>query len=311
MNQIQRYNLLLFSLLITQFITLIAQPISSFSLKSFNTDKNQNFNSNFALLGDAQINNEANFLNFSSGQIVYKKPFNFLDPKTSKPFSFSSQITFSITPGVGDGIVFVIFPSNLQFSKVFDQGYFSLSNNINNKFLLVEYNTRKDANHVGINVGSFVSNVVEYNGDMPLTSWIDYDANLLTLQIRLAESGSNQPSTPLIDYPIDLSKMWGVEDVLIGISSNSNQINSLFSWSFEMRSIQNQKSCFLSVLGGVIFATGCGTLVAFVALFVWVIFFGRHSNVVVLDLAMNPVDFKYEKVDVLVDNDFKRSSVTL
>ncbi|XP_074308172.1 lectin-like protein LEC [Silene latifolia] len=347
MNQIQRYYLSSSFFLIFHFLPLIAEPISSFSLKSFNGDKDSDFNSDFALLGDAQIANEGNFVNLtspnsgsSSGQIVYKKPFTFIDSKSSKPISFSTEFTFTITPGDGDGMAFVIFPKVEELSKVFDQGYFGLSGMVDQKFVAVEYDTRKDdnvgdfnGNHVGVDVGNFVSEEISdvssigllLNGGVPLKSWIDYEASSKRLEIRLAESGTERPYNPLIFYPIDLSKMWDSKDLLVGISSssgNSSQISSLSSWSFEIRTIpsslhseplnpeskmdENQrvpmkKSCFLTILGGVIFATGCGTMLAFIALFLWVIFFGRHSNVVP-ELPMNPVDFKYEKVDVTVDN---------
>ncbi|KAK9683419.1 hypothetical protein RND81_10G139700 [Saponaria officinalis] len=351
MNQIQRYHLSS-TFLIFNFITLIAKPSSSFSLNSFNVDKNPNFDSNFTLLGDAQIANEGNFVNLTSpsfgssfGQIVYKKPFNFIDSKSSK-ISFSTDFTFTITPGEGDGIVFVIFPSDDDFYKVFDQGYFGLSDKFDHKFVAVEFDTRKDdnvgdlnGNHVGVDVGSFVSAEISdvssvgllLNGGVSLKSWIDYEASSKRLEIRLAESGTDRPYNPLMSYPIDLSKMWGDNDVLVGFSSssgNSSQISSLSSWSFEIRTVPSsmhseplnpeskldedrpvrRKNCFLTVLGVVIFATGCGTLVAFVALFVWVIFFGRHSNVVP-ELPMNAVDFKYEKVNVTVDNNVADDSM--
>ncbi|XP_021732617.1 lectin-like [Chenopodium quinoa] len=350
LNQNQRYNFS-FSLLIFYFLTLITKPISSFSLQGFNGDQNPNFDSDFTLLGDAQIANEGNFVNLtsptsgftSSGQIVYKKPFKLVDSKSLKPIiSFSTEFTFTITPGNGDGLAFVIFPSGGELSQVFDQGYFGVSDKIDRKFVAVEYDTRKDdnvgdlnGNHVGVDVGSsFVSKDISdvssigllLNGGIPLKSWIDYEASSKRLEIRLAESGSERPVQPLISFSIDLSKMWGDKEILVGISSssgNSTQVSSLSSWSFKVRTvpsslhsqpldpqahsdeerpIRRNKSRFLTVLGALIFATGCGTLVAFVALFFWVVLFGRHSNVVP-EMPMNPVDFKYEKVNVTVNND--------
>ncbi|KAK9700042.1 hypothetical protein RND81_08G213400 [Saponaria officinalis] len=335
MNQIQRYYLLSISLIFNFIITLIAEPNSSFSLQSFNGDKNPNFDSNFTLLGNAKITNEGNFVNLTSnssglnsGQIVYKKPFKFLDS-----ISFSTEFTFTITPGDGDGIAFVIFPQIDDISRVFGQGYFGLSDKFDKKIVAVEYDTRKDANHVGVDLGNFVSTEISnvssigliLNAGVLLKSWIDYESGSKRLNIRLSDSRSEKPSTPLISYPVDLSKMWENTDVLVGItslSSNSTQISSISSWSFVVTTgsstlhseplspenkvgkdgfVPRKTSCFLTVLGGVIFATGCGTMVAFLALFVWVIFFGRHSNVVP-ELGMSPVDFKYEKVNVTVDN---------
>lgn len=350
LNQKQRY-FFPYSLLILYFLTLITKPISSFSLQGFNADKNPNFNSDFTLLGDAQIANAGNFVNLtspssgsgSSGQIIYNNPFKFLDATSSKPIiSFSTEFTFTITAGDGDGIAFVVFPSGGELSQVFGQGYFGVCDNTGHKFVAVEYDTRKDGsvgdlngNHVGVDVGSFVSSDnsdvssigLLLNGGVPLKSWIDYEASSKRLEIRLVESGTERPVQPLISFPIDLSKMWGDKEVLVGISSssgNSRQVSSLSSWSFRTRSVpsslhsepldpqahldeqppvRREKNHFLSVLGALIFATGCGTLVAFVALFFWVVFFGRHANVVP-ELPMNPVEFKYEKVNVTVDDAF-------
>lgn len=266
LNQNQRY-FFSFSFFIFCFLTLITEPISSFSLQGFNAEKNPNFNADFTLLGDAQIANGGNFVNLtspssgsSSGQIVYKKPFKFIDSKSSKPIiSFSTDFTFTITPGNGDGIAFVIFPSGGKLSQVFDQGYFGFSDTIDPQFVAVEYDTRKDdnvgdlnGNHVGVDVGSFVSSDTSdvssigllLNGGVPLKSWIDYEASSKRLEIRLGESGSEKPSQPLISYFIDLSKMWGDKEVLVGISSsngNSMQVSSLSSWRFKVRSVPGDR----------------------------------------------------------------------
>lgn len=338
MNPVLRYSLPL-SLLIFRFLTLSAEPISSFSLQL------PNFDSTFTLLGDAQIANS--FVNLTSpslgsrGQIIYKKPFKFLDPKSSKPISFSTDFTFSIYPGNGDGLAFVIFPSGDDPSHVFDQRSFGISENTDSRFVAIEYDTRKDdnvgdlnGNHVGVDVGSFISAVtidvssvgLLLNGGVPLKSWIDYEASSKRLEIRLGESGTQRPYQPLISHSLDLPKMWGDREVLVGISSSSgksSQISSLSSWNFNIRAFPNsmhsmplnpdvihadehnvvhrRKSCFLTVLGAVIFATGCGTLVAFFVLFLWLILFGRHSSVTP-ELPLNAVEFKYEKVNVTIDD---------
>ncbi|CAO2817087.1 unnamed protein product [Amaranthus hypochondriacus] len=344
LNLNQRYYFLFFSLsLILHFLTLVADPISSFLLQDFNLDKNPNFDSDFILLGDAHITKNGNFINLTSlssgsksGQIVYKKPFKFLDSKSSKPaISFSTDFTFTITPGNGDGIAFVIFPKSDELSQVFNHGYFGVSDSIDHKFVAVEFDTRKDddvadlnGNHVGIDVGSFVSSDISdvssigllLDGGEPLESWIDYEASSKRLEVRLAESGAEKPEKPLISYAIDLSKMWGDKEILVAISSsngNSLQVSSLSSWGFSIRTVssslhsvpldpeaphvQRKKNSFLNILGTLIFATGCGTLVAFVALFFWVVLYGRHSNVAP-ELPMNAMEFKYEKVNVTIDN---------
>lgn len=345
MNHMFRYSLP-FSFLIVRFLTLDAEPISSFSLQGFNDVSIGDSNSDFTLFGDAQIANGGSFVNLTSpssgsgvGQIVYKKPFKFLESNSSIPVSLSSDFTFSISPGNGVGLAFVIFPT-VELSKVFGRGPFGISEKFDQKFVAVEYDTRKDDNvggmngsRVGVDVGNFASAVVSnvsslgllLNGGEPLRSWIDYEASSKRLEIRLGKSGTEKPYEPFISYPIDLSKMWGGREVLLGVSSsrgNSSQISSLSSWRFRIRTVPSslhsepldpmasaeehqegprKKSCFLTVLGTLIFATGCGTLLAFSLLFLWVVFIGRHSTVAP-ELPMNPIECKYDKVDVTVDN---------
>ncbi|GAB2299659.1 hypothetical protein Dimus_033718 [Dionaea muscipula] len=336
--------LLCFFLLILHFLTLDAEPISQFALKVNAPD----FGSNFALLGDSQIVKEGDFVNLTSdsgvsgaGQIVYKKPIRFIDGKSLKPISFSTDFTFSMMAtdegGGGDGLVLVIFPRGGELSEIFGFGSFGILKNAG-KFVAVEYDTRKDenvgdlyGNHVGVDVGSFVSAETAdlssvglmLNGGERLQSWIDYEASSKRLEIRLNKAGLRRPKIPLISYPIDLAKIWDEREVLVGISSssgNSTQTVSLYSWSFKERTspswlhsqpldpqvhvnkeqiVHRKKNCALTILGRVIFATGCGTLVAFFLLLLWVVFFLRHSAVPP-EFPMKTIDFKYEKIDVKV-----------
>uniref|UniRef100_A0A7N0ZZI7 Legume lectin domain-containing protein n=1 Tax=Kalanchoe fedtschenkoi TaxID=63787 RepID=A0A7N0ZZI7_KALFE len=187
---------------------------------------------------------------------------------------------------------------------------------------------------VGNLVSSSVVNVsgihLVLNSGKKLQSWIDYDASSKLIEVRLGEFGAARPYDPLLVHSVDLGQMWKDEEVLVGISAssgNAKQRISLYSFKFVARdfpsSLHSQpldpaflkhadqsvdsvnadegyekKSSFcpLSILAGLIFATGCGALVAFVVLFLWVVFVDRHR------IPAEP-EFKYENINVVVEND--------
>ncbi|KAI5346518.1 hypothetical protein L3X38_014397 [Prunus dulcis] len=299
--------------LLSSFYFLTLQPISSSSLKSLNN--NPNFDSEIALFGDAEPVDAGSYVNItrpsvsSSGLLLRQKPFKFLDANLSSPTSFSTEFTFSMTPGSGDGLLLVLAPKD--FGSTFS----------------------------GVDVGSFVSLTVgnvsslnlELNSGEKLKSWIDYVASSKRLEIRLSKLGEPRPYNPITAYGIDLLGMWKNEDVYVGISSsnsngNSSQISSVYSWSFRLRnnpnsmhslpvnprgyldehgehlSVHKRRVCPLTVLAGMIFVTGCGALVAFMVLFLWAIIISRHT-VFPAEFPVKPVDFRYEKINVVVEKD--------
>lgn len=333
--------------LLSSFYFLTLQPISSSSLKSLNN--NPNFDSEIALFGDAEPVDAGSYVNItrpsvsSSGLLLRQKPFKFLDANLSSPTSFSTEFTFSMTPGSGDGLLLVLAPKD--FGSTFSgKGPFGL--NGENRFLGIEFDTEMNgnvndlnANHIGVDVGSFVSLTVgnvsslnlELNSGEKLKSWIDYVASSKRLEIRLSKLGEPRPYNPITAYGIDLLGMWKNEDVYVGISSsnsngNSSQISSVYSWSFRLRNIPNsmhslpvnprgyldehgehlsvhkRRVCPLTVLAGMIFVTGCGALVAFMVLFLWAIIISRHT-VFPAEFPVKPVDFRYEKINVVVEKD--------
>lgn len=321
-------------------LTLIARPISSSSLQALNS--NPNFDSEIALFGDAEAVDAGSYVNLtrasisSSGLILRRKPFKLVDANLSNPASFSSVFTFSITPGNGDGLVLVLVPSD--FGSTFSgKGPFGLDGE--NQFLGIEFDTEMNqnvsdlnANHIGVDLGSFVSVTVGnvsslnllLNSGEKLKSWIDYDASSKRLEIRLSKLGEPRPYNPITAHYIDLLGMWKDEDVYVGISSSnsngsSSQITSVYSWTFKLRnvpkmhsfpvnprgenpSVHKRMACPLSILAGIIFMTGCGALVSFVVLFLWAIIANRHT-VFPAEFPVNPTDFRYEKISVVVEED--------
>ncbi|KAJ6992960.1 hypothetical protein NC653_016169 [Populus alba x Populus x berolinensis] len=146
------------------------------------------------------------------------------------------------------------------------------------------------------------------------------------LEIRLSHSGDIKPIDPLLSHPIDLSKMWNDEKVLIGLTSsngNSSQTCFLHSWNFKLRRVphwmhsqpldpqdfakhekpmvvQKKSDCILKMLTAMIFGAACGALGALMVLYLWTIF-GNRRPVMPEECSVPPADFEYKKVKVIVD----------
>lgn len=242
--------------------------------------------------------------------------------------SFSAQFSFSISTEKGDGVLFVIGPNGLVLNFP-GKGKFGLSEV--DKFLGIEFDISDDRNRVAINVGNLASSNVANVSDVDLVlnngkkiqSWIDYDADSKLIEVRLSEFGTSRPYDALLSYNLDLGQMWTSEDVyagIIGSNGNSTQTSTaLYSCKFvvidaksskhsqpldpsflnrknEEGNDESSKFCPLSILAGLIFTTGCGALMAFVILFLWVVFIDRHR------IQAEP-EFKYENINVVVEND--------
>ncbi|XAR71968.1 Non-specific serine/threonine protein kinase [Bertholletia excelsa] len=276
----------------------------------------------------------------SSGLVVHNEPFKFLKSNPNGPISFSTDFSFSISPHSGDGIALIIVPTDFpkRFSKKKSFGISRESKFLGVEFdtSMDASVGDQNANHVGVDVSSLVSakvgnvsslNLV-LNSGTKLRSWIDYDASSKRLEVRLGEMGNSRPYNPLIAFPIDLSEMWKEEEVFVGISSSngdSPQSSSVYSWKFRMRSVphslhslpvnpalhndkfQEQRTehkknpCHLKLFSGLIFATKCGALVAFLVLSLWVLFIKWHA-VLPTEYSSHPMNFGYKKVSVVVEN---------
>ncbi|KAK3422570.1 hypothetical protein EUGRSUZ_G03015 [Eucalyptus grandis] len=271
----------------------------------------------------------------SSGFLQWPKSFRFADPRSAAPTSFSSEFAFSISPGNADGLALVLFPRDFRVGAE----AFGLSGD--RRFVAVEYDAWMNeevgdvnANHVGVDLGNFRSVSVcnassvglALSSGEKLKSWVDYDGSSKRLEVRLSKFRDPRPYDPIIAYSIDLLRMWKGEDVYVGISSangNSSQTISVYSWRFKPRKIpmsmhslparphgyssehgklRKRGNCPLAILGRVIFATGCGALLAFLGLFLWAIVANRHT-VFPAECPVHPADFKYEKINVVAGKD--------
>ncbi|GFQ07823.1 L-type lectin-domain containing receptor kinase s.4 [Phtheirospermum japonicum] len=329
-----RYLLALFLLNLCLKFT-VADPNLTFSFKNFGKDSN--FESHLALFGDAEVASDNMSVQIagsrvsSAGRLICKKPINLVSSRNM--VSFSNNFIFSMSSENGDGLAFVMLPSNFPLS-VFDGGSMGLLGEEKLKFLAVEFDTFKDkkygdvnGNHVGLDIESPVSvkasNVssinLMLNSGEKLQAWIDYEASSKRFEVRLSKFGTNKPLAPLLTYPIDLSKMWTNENVTVGLSSsngNSSQKCIIYSWSFNSRimphwmhsepldpegfvvkgeklKVPKRNECALRILAALIFGSGCGAIGAFVVLYLWTIFGNRRPVV--------PEEFEYDKFDVTVE----------
>ncbi|XVE52576.1 hypothetical protein DITRI_Ditri02bG0132500 [Diplodiscus trichospermus] len=337
-----------FNLQIFIFLFLTAKPISSFAHQAL--DNNPSFGPHISLFGDARVEEGSSYVQLtrshapSSGLLLLDKPFKLSEEKNvGRPMSFSAEFSFSMSPGNGDGLAFVLVPNGFH-TRFHDQGSFGLFGE--NLFLAIEFDTKIDekvadfnANHVGIDVRSLESvkysnvsslNLVLNNGEV-LKSWVDYDSSSKLLQLRLSKLDDTRPFNPILVCQIDLLKMWGNEDVFVGIISTANEKSSesssnVYSWRFRVRDVsswmhslpvdprgyvdkhsqelraEKRKFCALTILAALIFATGCGALFAFVMLFMWAILVSRHT-IFPVQRQVGHEDFRYEKVNVIVEKE--------
>ncbi|XP_039004429.1 L-type lectin-domain containing receptor kinase VIII.1-like [Hibiscus syriacus] len=246
-----------FSVILQIFIFLLftAKPIPIFALEN-----NPNFDPNISLFGDARVDNGTATVYLtrrhapSSGLLLLDKPFRFVEESNvGKPMSFSTEFSFSLSPGDADDLA-LVFVSGGFHNRFNDQGSFGVFGE--NLFLGIEFNE----NRVGIDVGSLESvkvcdllslNLVLNNGE-PLKSWVDYDSASKILQIRLSKSDEKRPFDPILAYRVDLLEMWGDKDVYVGIiSSNIDEFNShgssssnVYSWRFRVRHASSSMHSF-------------------------------------------------------------------
>lgn len=250
-----------FTFLLLFFTTVASDPISSFSFTDF--DKDLKFESNVGLFGGSQVVNGGSAVQLSGsesrGGVMYKKPIKLIGGKPRQLVSFSTYFAFSILSVDGDGVAFVMVPSDSQ-DDVFDKSSSGISSSGLNKRKSTVVDVKFTAKSGGRNGGSAYCNVAIDVGDLApaktrntssvrmalrngakLHTWIDYEASSQRLEVRLGQFGHSRPSDPLISYSIDFSKIWKKSEMFVGFNSvNGNssfqsQPCLLLSWSFNQR----------------------------------------------------------------------------
>ncbi|PIN08872.1 Serine/threonine protein kinase [Handroanthus impetiginosus] len=225
---------------------------------------NFNPNQDITLLGSSSISTQSfciqipeNNLQFSAGRALYSSPIRLLDPNTQTPASFTSTFSFQIqsAPGKSDpvsgGLSFIIVPDEFTVGR--PGPWLGMLNDAcedENKVVAVEFDTLMNPqfgdpndNHVGINLGSIVSETVinvssfgiRLNDGNVHRAWINYDGYKKFLEIYLGPDGITIPARSVYSGNLDLSPYLN-EYMFIGFSgstgNNHTQIHSICSWNF-------------------------------------------------------------------------------
>ncbi|KAK7395165.1 hypothetical protein VNO78_15711 [Psophocarpus tetragonolobus] len=335
-----------FTFLILFLKTQAFDPVSSFSFTDF--EKDPNFKSSVELYSNANVVNGGAevLLSGNGGRVMYKKPVKLVHGEARELVSFSTYFGFSMSLDSGkNGLAFVMVPSGVE-GEVFRNSSYGFSFGFKErefKVVAVQFsaygrNESSGSCIVSINVGSSVpvktinaSSVIKgLKSEGKLHAWIDYEVSSKRLEVRLNQYGKSRPADPLIWHSMDLSNVWGSQEMFAGFSTlkeNTSQACFLYSWSFIVRhfphwmhsepldpkvlvkktetpAVKSRSDCLLRILAAMIFGAGCGALTAFIVLYLWTIF-GNKRPVVPEEYAMQPVDFEYKKVDVVVDKTIK------
>ncbi|KAI8008401.1 L-type lectin-domain containing receptor kinase S.4 [Camellia lanceoleosa] len=258
------------------FVIISTNPVLSqldeFVYQGFKTlDKN-----NLTLTDAAEIekNGVLKLTNDSNGLIghaFYPTPIKFKNSTTrGTVFSFSTAFAFAIIPKFtgtgGHGLAFSISPTN-DFHGALSGRHLGLFNETNNgKFsnhlFAVEFDTVQDIdykdisnNHVGIDINGLTSNAsvnascfvqgnsapkeLNLKSGKTIQAWIDYDSARKEVNVTLSLS-STKPKSPILSYPIDLSRIFEDYDydaMYVGFSASTGQLASyhyIQGWSFKI-----------------------------------------------------------------------------
>ncbi|GLJ19473.1 hypothetical protein SUGI_0351620 [Cryptomeria japonica] len=208
-------------------------------------------------------------LSFQAGKALYSSPIRMMDPDTDIPASFHTTFSFQIdsNSGSSSGLAFVIVPDEVTVGR--PGGWLGMLNDACDekyKALAVEFDTFKNEefgdpndNHIGINLGSIVSNVtidagvagIFFRDGSNVRAWIDYDGVNQRIELSLArDDGSPMPSKPLYSAGLDLSNYLN-EYMFVGFSASTGhaaQIHKILSWNFSATSsaflrLPNETTC--------------------------------------------------------------------
>ncbi|KAL3846046.1 hypothetical protein ACJIZ3_003449 [Penstemon smallii] len=230
---------------------------------------NPRINQEITLLGSAILSTSThspciqvpeNNLQSAAGRAIYSSPIRLLDPSTQTPASFQTTFTFqfqnpsNISESSSGGLSFIIVPDEFTVGR--PGPWLGMLNDAcedEYKVVAIEFDTRMNPefgdpndNHVGINLGSIVSetavNVSDFgirlNDGSVHRAWIVYDGNKRFLEIYLGPDGVGSDSVPtksVYSGNLDLSPYLN-EYMFIGFSGSSGinhtQVHTICSWNF-------------------------------------------------------------------------------
>ncbi|MCL7027068.1 hypothetical protein MKW94_005336 [Papaver nudicaule] len=200
------------------------------------------------------------------GHAFYPHPQQFKENSTySSVFSFATTFIFSVKPKYpelgGHGLAFV-FSSTKELKNSLRNQYLGLPNEtsiaeFSARIVGVEFDTVQSLdlndindNHVGIDIGSLISNVSEpakyfdrhnnksvilKSGDL-IQGWIEYNGKERLLTVTITPFGIPKPNQPLILSAIDLSPLMN-EYMYVGFSASTGVLSAshnIHGWSFRI-----------------------------------------------------------------------------
>lgn len=208
---------------------------------------------------------EAN-ISFQAGRAIYSSPIRLLDPRTGTPASFHTTFSFQIdrtTTGRaglnanghgGSGLTFILVPDEVTVGRPGPWlGMLNDACDDDYKVFAVEFDTCKNEqfgdpndNHVGINLGSIISNTtidaadagVSFKNGTVVRAWINYDGQKKWIDLSLGREQDDKPSKTFYAAPLDLSSFLK-EYMFVGFSASTGhltQIHNIMSWNFSCTS---------------------------------------------------------------------------
>ncbi|WCJ27564.1 Concanavalin A-like lectin protein kinase family protein [Euphorbia peplus] len=213
------------------------------------------------LLGSAKFSNQnggaiqipdesqSTDLKHQAGRAIFSFPIRLFDPFTTSPASFHTSFSFHFSNSThsnlvgGSGLTFIIVPDEFTVGR--PGPWLAMLNDAcqeNYKAVAIEFDTRLNPefgdpndNHVGINLGSIISNITINASDAGISlkdgsvhqATISYDGSRRWMQIFL-------DFKPIFSDSLDLSPFLN-EYMFVGFSAstgNLTQIHNILSWNF-------------------------------------------------------------------------------
>ncbi|KAF0898053.1 hypothetical protein E2562_001724 [Oryza meyeriana var. granulata] len=248
---------------------------------------------NGALQVTPDSRNLNNFLSNKSGSVLLPHPFALwrrLDGAGERPAAsgngttggdqgqrvtvvsfnstFSMNVFYDNESRPGEGLTFVVAPSTDGPPPGSHGGFLGLTNATMeaspamNRFVAVEFDTFRqpggydpDDNHVGLDIGTVVSNktaplaglniTIATNGTAPAnyTVWIEYNGAARRIAVYMGIRGKPKPASPVLASPLDLSKHVP-EQAYLGFTASTGvsfELNCILDWSLTIETFPADK----------------------------------------------------------------------
>ncbi|XP_010270610.1 PREDICTED: probable L-type lectin-domain containing receptor kinase S.5 [Nelumbo nucifera] len=267
------------------------------------------------------------------GRIMLNRPFKLWDETSGSVASFYTSFTVNFfrpdNQTAAEGFAFVIAPNLTIPSDSYGQ-WLGLTNastdgNPSNKLVAIELDTVRqgfdpDDNHIGLDINSVNSAVaVSLNKSniilAPVTIkryvvWIDYNGTSKVMDVYMAEQGQPKPSSPLINYGINLTDYVAPSSYFGFSASTGNttyQLNCVLSWNLTVEMLPEEKD---QTQKNIAIGVGVGGGVVVVASLVGVVYFIHRRRMAndprimgtLKSLPGHPREFRFKEMKKATNN---------